>query len=131
MKTLLIVMLTLASTSIFATPLSFTCDSHGPLGLGMLSRIEFEKKEGNQYLMTVYKEIQSGCCRQLRKDGESLVSLIESPTRFGTFVSPDDETYLDISISLAKKKCKIQGVYSGGARLRHKGKLIDWTPAQE
>ena len=129
MKKLMMLTLILGMTAnnAFAFPLSFTCDDNGPLGFGMLSRIDFVKKEGNEYLMTVYKEKQGDCCRYLKKQGEALVSLIESPTQFGTFVTSEDD-YLDISISLSKKKCKVKGVYSGGAPLKFKGKLVDWNP---
>lgn len=128
MKLILIAFLSLLTATAFAFPLSFTCDDNGPFGFGMLSRIDFVKKEGNQYLMTVYKERQGECCRYLQKKGETLISLIESPTQFGTFVTPENETNMDVSISLSKKKCKVKGLYSGGAQLKFKGKLVDWNP---
>lgn len=124
MKFIFLMMLSLVSAEVSATPNSFTCDDNGPLGLGMLRRIDFVRTEGNEYKMTVYKEKQGDCCRYLKKQGEALVDLIESPTRFGTLVSPENETNLDITISYPNKKCRIKGLYSGGAPLNFRGKLL-------
>lgn len=130
MKQLLISLALFSSFFAHAIPTYMTCDSNGALGLGLLTRIEFIKREqGNEYLLKVFKESSCGKnsgCRSLKKKGEAIVELFESPSKFGLLVSTKDYPYADISINFSNKTCKMKLIYSGGASLKFRGKLIDW-----